>query len=111
VGRFFAAEKKVPSAEAVKEMLALLCARAQFEGQQRNVGVRVLRSDENIYIFLGDEQWRAIEITKSHWRIVSEAAGLFSRSRGICALPVPTADGDLRELKGLLHVSEEQFGY
>jgi hypothetical protein len=109
VGRFYAAEKKAPSTDAIKETLALLCARAQFEGRQRDVGVRVLRSGENIYIFLADEQWRAIEIQKSRWRIAADASALFIKTRGMCALPVPTAGGDLRTLKNLLHINTDQW--
>jgi hypothetical protein len=109
LSRFLKAEGKAPSAEALRETLDTLCARAQHEGKLGKVGTRVLRFEGNIYVFVADEQWRVIEITGGRWRILAEAPALFIKTRGMRALPMPVADGDLRELKNLLHVSKEHW--
>jgi hypothetical protein len=110
VSRFYKALKKTPSTEALNETLALFGARAQFEGPERVVGIRVLRCSESIYIHLADEAWRTVEITKSKWSIVSEASpALFTRPRGMRAMPMPVDGGDLKELKNLLNATEDQW--
>jgi hypothetical protein len=116
VSRFYKALKKTPSTEALNETLALFRARAQFEGPERVVGIRVLRCGQSIYVHLADDEWRAVEVQKSQWRIVSESPALFTRPRGMRAMPMPMDGDDLKEhgddlleLKNLLpHVTENQ---
>jgi hypothetical protein len=108
VRRFFGAEGKPPSADAIKETRALFCARARYEGEQREVATRILRAGRNISISLADDQWRAIEITQCQWRIVAEASALFIKTPGMDPLPMPVGAGDLRELQELLRLDKEQ---
>jgi hypothetical protein len=61
--RFYEAHGKAPGAQAVQDALGVLEARAQFEGQEHEVHVRVAHTEDAIYVDLCDEQWRAGKIT------------------------------------------------
>jgi hypothetical protein len=109
VGRYYAAFGQPASTDAIQEAVALFCARAQFDGPERIVGIRVLKSDRSLYVDLTDEQWRAIEIRDSSWRLASDPEVMFARGRGMGALPVPINGGELAELREFLHVSDDQW--
>jgi hypothetical protein len=109
VKRFYEAEGKAPSGDAIKEMQDIFCARAQFNGGEREVGTRVLRAGEKLYLNLANDQWQAIEIQNSQWRIVPESPAYFIRPPGMGALPIPASDGSLQELKNLLLIDDDQF--
>jgi hypothetical protein len=80
-----------PAALAMQDALALLEARAHFDGPEREVYVRVAEHDGAIYVDLANERWEAAEITSTGWRVVpSEAIPVrFRRPRGMLALPTP----------------------
>jgi hypothetical protein len=70
---FFEEHGKPPGAQALQDALGLLEARAQFDGPQRTVHVRVAEHDGAIYVDLANERWESIEITR--------AAGVCSQAR------------------------------
>jgi hypothetical protein len=110
VGRFYNTFGEAPSNNAIQEALTLFCAKAQFDGPERIVGIRVLRSARALYIDLADEQWRAIRIQDSKWEMTSAPVVMFNRGKGARPLPVPIPGGSLNELRDdFLHVSEEQW--
>jgi hypothetical protein len=109
VRRFYEKEQKAPANDAIREMLDLFCARAQFDGPTREVGTRVLRDGEALYINLGNDEWSALEIQNSRWRIVPESPARFTRTNGMGAMPTPDPTGSLELIKTLLPLSEGQF--
>jgi hypothetical protein len=109
VRRFYEASRQALSAEALREVRDLFSARAQFDGPERPIGIRILRSGSKIFVDLADAQWRAIEITHCGWEVVSGPAVTFIRLRGMMALPAPGRDGKIAELRKFLNVSEEQW--
>jgi hypothetical protein len=105
--------ERPPGAQALQDALGLLEARAQFDGTQREVFVRVAGREGAIYVDLANERWEVVEITAGGWRVLpgERAAVRFRRPRGMLALPTP-ASGDGRDgLDGLLgrfvNVSDE----
>lgn len=105
--RFYEAHGKAPGAQAVQDALGVLEARAQFEGQEHEVHVRVAHTDGAIYIDLCDDQWRAGEITPHGWQVVADPPIKFRRSKGMASLPVPQRGGSLNELRRFLNVKSE----
>jgi hypothetical protein len=101
---YFAEHKKSPRAEAVQEAVDYADARAQFEGQEREVHLRVAGQGGRIYIDLGNDQRNAIEIDESGWRIVDEPPVRFRRPRGLLPLPTPKSGGKIALLRGFLNV-------
>jgi hypothetical protein len=99
--------KKVPNAEAVQEALDHVEATALFEGDEREVALRVAGHDGRIYIDLGDPDWRAIEIDEDGWRVIDDPPVRFRRPAGMRALPEPTRGGDISTLRSLVNVKDD----
>ncbi len=89
-------------ADVVSGALDQMRAEALYEGTQRDVYRRVAGDLDRLVIDLGDETRRAIEVTSSGWRLVTDPGILFIREAGAGALPVPSDTGDLRVLRDLL---------
>jgi hypothetical protein len=63
--RFFEATGGAPSSEALQSALNVIEAKAHFDAPERVVHVRVAGLDGKLYLDLGDETWRAVEIEPS----------------------------------------------
>ena len=55
---------------SIRSALDLLEARALFDSPERAVHVRVAEHAGHIYLDLGDERWRAVEIGPDGWRVI-----------------------------------------
>ncbi len=118
VREFFNRHDRPPGAQALQDALGLLEARAQFDGTEREVYVRVAGSEDGriIYVDLANERWEIVEITPGGWRVLpgERAPVRFRRPRGTLPLPTPTAPRELRDgkddldelLRGFINVSE-----
>ena len=80
---------RAPSSEAINSVLGILEARARFDGEERPVFIRVGRSDDCVYVDIGDPSWQAIEIDQCGWRIIEAPPVRFVRPRGFRSLPFP----------------------
>ena len=114
VRAFFDQCGRPPGAQALQDALGLLEARAQFDGSEREVYVRVAEHGGSIYVDLANDRWEAVEIAASGWRVVAseEMPVRFRRPRGMLPLPAPAKGRDGRDdLDGLLqrfiNVSDE----
>jgi hypothetical protein len=85
------------NAQAIRSALDLLEARAQFEGPERAVHVRIAEHDDHIYLDLADEHWCAVEVGRDGWRVVVAPPVRFRRPPGLLPVPVPER-GDSIEL-------------
>lgn len=70
-------------------------------GPRHEVFVRVGRVADTIYLDLGDETWRAVEITADGWRFISSPPVRFFRPPALLPLPVPIPGGTIESLRGL----------
>jgi hypothetical protein len=102
--RFYKDKKGAPNSEAMQSALQVIEGRAHFEGPERKVFVRVGGVGDKVYIDLGDEAWRAIEIDANGWRIIKEAPVRFRRASGMRPLPVPVRGGSVEDLKPFLNI-------
>ena len=59
---YYQATGGAASAAEIRSALDLLEARAQFDGPERKVHVRIAEHGGRIYLDLADEQWRAVDI-------------------------------------------------
>ena len=103
-----------PGAQALQDALGLLEARAQFDGPEREVYVRVAGGDAGgaIYVDLANERWEAVEITAAGWRVISNPPVRFRRPRGMLSLPTPREHRDDSHglddlLQGLINVTDK----
>lgn len=98
---------RVPNNEAVGAALNLIEAKARYDSPMMRVSVRTASHEGRIYIDLGDDGWRAIEIDTAGWRVVEMPPVRFRRARGTKALPVPVAGGTIDLLRPFLNVHDE----
>src|SRR5262249_32505831 len=109
---FYASSGKAPNDDAVKRAVDVLSGRALFEGREEKVFTRIGDLDEGtkIYLDLGDDQFRAIEVTAGGWNVIDAAPVKFRRPRGMRALPEPHRRGSLDELRSFVNpASEDDF--
>jgi hypothetical protein len=110
VGQFYSVEHKPPGGQAVADTLGVIEARAQYAGPTHPVHVRVAGDADTIYLDLVDDAWRAVEVTASGWRVVSDPPVKFRRARGMLALPTPTPGGSIQALRTFVSsMSDEQW--
>jgi hypothetical protein len=105
------AEGKTPSSQAVQDALVVLEGMALWRGDEREVFVRLAEHGGAIYLDLGDESWRVVEITTAGWRVISDSPVRFRRPPGLTALPEPQPGGDIRELRRFLNpgITDDDF--
>jgi hypothetical protein len=90
---------------AISLELDLLEARAQFDGPERAVHIRIAEHAGHIYLDLADAQWRAVEIGSDGWRVNRCPPVRFRRPAGMLPLPVPEPGGSIETLGSLLNLS------
>jgi hypothetical protein len=105
---------KVPSSQATQDALDTLAGFAYESGIRHETNLRVAPvydADGNIaalYLDLGDDAWRAVEITADGWQIVSDVPVKFIRPRGVLPLPEPRRGGNINELRHYINVESDK---
>ena len=85
-------------------------AKAHFDGPERPVFIRVGGLDGRLYLDLGDEAWRAVEIDATGWRVIDKPPVRFRRAAGMRPLAFPVPGGSVSTLRSFLNVqSDEDF--
>jgi hypothetical protein len=103
-GEYYKVTAKGVSSQTLQDILSTLEAIAIFEGETREIHLRVAQYQGKIYLDLGAPDWKVVEIDSSGWRLVSDPPVRFWRPESLLALPYPVAGGSLDELKKLLNV-------
>jgi len=93
-----------PGAQAMGDALAVLEARARFDGAENPVFLRVAEADGCVYIDLANAAWEAVEISSRGWRVTKDPPVRFRRTNGMRPLPHPVTGGSLEELRGFLNI-------
>jgi len=105
--RFFESTRGGPNSEALQSALSVIEARAHFDGPERNVHLRIGGMDGKLYLDLGDETWRAVEIDSSGWRVIDQPPVRFRRTAGMRPLPVPVPGGSIETLRTFVNVQSD----
>jgi len=98
---------KIPGAQAIQDAIGLLEWNAR--DTERRIYVRVAPHGDKVYIDRGTPAWDAIEIDKDGWRIIAKPPVAFRRSKGMGALPIPTAHDDVSGLREFLNIDDEHW--
>lgn len=95
--------------DTLKEALATIQALAQYQGEEREVFLRLAGQDSKIYLDLADREWRVVEISAEGWKVVpaSEAPVRFVRRLAMLALPEPIQGGKLDELRNYMNAGDD----
>jgi hypothetical protein len=104
----YQAEDKSPGSQAVQDALGVLEGKALYEGAALAVSTRLAEHHGALYLDLADDQWRAVEVTSSGWRVVTDPPVKFRRARGMLPLPLPVTGGRLGALKPLVNIATEE---
>lgn len=105
---FYQKHGGAPNSEAVQAALGVIEAKAHYDAPERAIFLRVGEHAGKIYIDLGDETWRAIQVDADGWRIIADPPVRFRRAAGMLPLPEPVAGGSLDALRGLLNVGTDE---
>ena len=105
--RYFEATGGAPSSEALQSALNVIEAKAHFDAPQRIVHVRVGGLDGRLYLDMGDETWRAVEIDVTGWRVIESPPVRFRRAAGMQPLAMPVPGGSVETLRSFLNVQSE----
>jgi hypothetical protein len=104
---FYLETRKAASSGVLQDVLGVLEARARYEGQCRDVGIRVMQANGRVYLDLADGHWRAVEIGPEGWRVLDRPPVHFRRPRGMLPLPLPVRGGCIDELRQLANVGSD----
>ncbi len=105
--QFFETTGGAPNSEALSSTLNVIEAKAHFDGPELPVFIRVGGIDDKLYLDLGDDAWRAVEITTTGWRVVDEPPVHFRRAAGMQPLPDPVPGGSVDALRSFLNVQTD----
>jgi hypothetical protein len=105
-GLYFHSQGQAAHSQGIQDALAVLEAKATFEGEQHAVYVRVAGHDGKVYLDLANAKWQAVEIDAQGWRVVDNPPVRFWRPRGVLPLPDPKPGGSLANFKALLNVDD-----
>jgi len=105
--RNYEATAAAPSAAAMRSVLDLLEARAQFDAPERAVSIRVAEHAGHLYLDLPDEFWRAVDISPGGWRVIACPPVRFRRPAGMLPLPLPERGGSIEAPASMLNLSSQ----
>jgi hypothetical protein len=103
--RYYEATGDAASAAEIRSALDLFEARAQFDGLERAVHIRIAEHAGHIYLDLADEHWRAVEIGPDGWRVIGCPPVHFRRPAGMLPLPLPQQGGSIESLNSFLNLA------
>ena len=105
--RFFEETGGAPSSEALQSALNVIEAKAHFDAPERQVHIRVGGLDGRLYLDLGDDIWRAVEIDATGWRVIENPPVRFRRASGMKPMPIPVCGGSIETLRTYLNVQAD----
>ena len=98
---------RAPSEHALKQALLTLSGKAQIEGREEEVNLRVAFDGESYWIDLSDQDWRAIKVNSRGWELVDDPPVVFVRTQSMRPLPEPSKEGDITPLWSIVNIPEE----
>ncbi|MCF6096775.1 hypothetical protein L1766_07160 [Thermovorax subterraneus] len=110
---FFEKYRRPPGNQTLQDAIGVLEAKAQFDGPEYAVNIRIAQNAGKVYIDLANENWQIVEITPGYgWRIIEahECPVKFIRPKGMLPLPEPKSGGTMDDLRRFLNiVSDDDF--
>src|SRR5947207_7173321 len=107
VRRYFQTERKAVRSETMQSVIGVLEAKAQFDAPKHEVHMRIAEHGGSIYIELGDEEWRAVELRADGWPSIDTPPVRFRRAKGMLPLPMPLRGGRIDALRKFLNVKND----
>lgn len=89
----------------IDEAVANIEGQCLFEGAQEDVHTRVARAGDRVYVDLGDDTNRVIEVGPGGWKVIPKCDVKFVRSSSSLPLPAPERGGEVDDLWRFVNVS------
>ena len=107
---FFKIRHRAANRNAIADAITTLQGRANYEGPELPVFLRVAPYEDNLLIDLCDPLWRVIQVNRTGWRICTRSPVAFVRTGATRQLPVPVPmrSGSIEPLWKLLNVTADQ---
>jgi len=105
--RFYEETGGAPGSEALQSALNVVEAKADFDGPERHVFIRIGSHAEKLYLDLTDDSWQAVEVDKGGWRVMKNPPVRFRRAAGMKPLPIPASGGSIERLRPFLNLQTD----
>lgn len=102
---------KAPNSAALEETVRTLDGRAEFDSPRRETWIRVAQGEggQKVYLDLGREDWKVIEVDAEGWRENSDPPVKFRRPQRFQPLPIPNRGGTVVDLRRVLNMADDDF--
>jgi hypothetical protein len=108
--QYFREKNRAPKLASERDAMRTLTAYARYQGGPRcEVHLRSAHVGETLFLDIGDETGRCIEITAAGWRVLPRSPVKFQRMPGMAALPIPEVGGDIDQLRRFTNLSDANF--
>ncbi len=108
-GLFYRNTAKPISKDGVKQVLAVLSAKALYDNQTPlKLSTRIAEHDETFWYDLTNAQWQAIKITKDGWEVVYNPPILFNRYRHQTPQSIPKKGGNINKILDYVNIKENK---
>jgi energy-coupling factor transporter ATP-binding protein EcfA2 len=109
---FYNLRKSAPNSDAMSQAMGVIDAMAHFDGEEREVYLRVANVNDVIYLDLCNDAWQVVKITDEGWEIVDEPPVRFRRKRGMQEIPRPLKGTNITTIGGLKdHLNVDQTSF
>jgi hypothetical protein len=97
--------------QALHEGIATIKSIAQQDGNTATPALRVGGNEEEVWLDLVSRDWQLVKVTAKGWQpFPAGRLGVpFVRKKGMHELPEPKQGGDIRELRRLANMSDQDF--
>ena len=100
---------QTPNKSLVDQVMTVCEGMAIYDGEEREVFVRVGHHNGATYVDLGDPSGRAIEIDEVGYRLVDRPPIPFRRGKGFGVLPEPESGGNVYDLAPILNLDGDDL--
>jgi len=107
--KYYYQTKSAPSKVSLDTAVSTIKAIASFEGDKRDVYLRVAQVDNSMYIDLCNDSWQVVKIDALGWRILDKSPVAFTRTSNMKSLPMPIEGGDISLLLKHINIYESDL--
>jgi putative DNA primase/helicase len=107
--QFYEESDRALGSQALEDAIRILEARAVYTGKLYEPFIRTGGHAGKFYVDLCDAHWRAVEVTRNDWRVVSSVPVKFMRPASLRSMPAPEAGIMIEELRRFINVSEDEY--
>ena len=109
-GHFYKKTGSAVGCQALQDALNVIESMAIHEGKRYNTFRRVGQLDGNIYVDLGDDDWRAVRVHKDGWEAVRWPPVKFLRTGAMEPIPMPESGEGIERARAYMNVgSDDDF--